>query len=114
MTECGNSDSSDQRAAFDELFEALADAHRRYVISFLSERDGSVTVSDLTRNICNRQSDSFDGKPLDADHVYLALYHCHLRKLADANCIEFDSEEKTVSPGDRFPEFSATLHKLQL
>jgi DNA-binding transcriptional ArsR family regulator len=58
------------------------DEHRRRIASAMLEKDGLITVDDLTRLLADRDA--------DRETVRLNLYHRHLPKLAEAGVVDYD------------------------
>ena len=89
-----------QRSAipsFDVLFDALSNAHRRYVVAQLSRHDGELRVDELAERLAAWEAER--GEPAAPDRVASMLHHVHLPKLADIGLVEYDPEAATVEPG---------------
>ena len=82
----------------DRLLEALVHPVRMRVVSFLSERDRTVSIDTLASELAGR-----DGVPSDPDRAKLSLHHAHLPMLADAGILEFDHEAGLVAPRQHVP-----------
>lgn len=75
----------------DAVFDALADARRRYVLQYFRNcSDDVATVTDLADYVTKRTGD--DG----FEQISVALYHKDVPKLADAGLVEYDSRTETV------------------
>lgn len=100
----------------DELFGALADARRRFVLRYLGRVDGPVAVTELTselvaweveRPVADRSGD-------DRDAIGLSLLHVHLPKMDDAGLVSYDAGRRTVARADRTAEARSTLRAIAL
>jgi len=81
------------RPDLDELFEVLADEHRRRVLAYLADTDDGVAAfSELIEHVA---ADS-TGESTDKERVAVSLHHSHLPKLADASLVEYDPRSEVV------------------
>ncbi|WP_276300854.1 DUF7344 domain-containing protein [Halorussus lipolyticus] len=100
-----NRNSDDPDSAFgrslDDVFRALADHHRRRILSLVRARDGDLSESDLASLLVAEES----GKPLldvtDNEHqrVHTQLRHVHLPKLAETDLLRWNEARGTVATG---------------
>jgi DNA-binding transcriptional ArsR family regulator len=80
-------------AGLDELFEILADSHRRRILAYLADADDDVAAfSELIEHV----ADDSAGESTDKERLAVSLYHTHLPKLADANVVEYDPRSEVV------------------
>lgn len=82
----------------DTLFAILENRRRREALRYLRRNDGVGTLSDLAEHIAAREND-VDVTALSSDErkrVYIALYQCHLPKMATAGVVDFDKNRGTV------------------
>lgn len=95
----------------DTLFEALSHSHRRFVLQYLTARDGSQTVSEMATALATWQTDqpAGDRSAAGVEKIESALHHHHLPKLAAASIIEYDPTGGTVTPGTRAAETTPYL-----
>lgn len=91
-------------SVYDELFDALANEHRRRILFDLFDqhrRDESPVHIDA---------------PPDADggrkSAAIEQYHIHLPKLDDKRFIDWKRQTNTVRPGDRFADIRPVLAQL--
>ena len=78
--------------ALDALFEVLADAQRRHILTYLDERDGDVaTLADLRDALADG-----DASAGERERIATRLRHAHVPKLAAAELVEFDDRAETV------------------
>lgn len=82
-------------SAPDEMFELLADRHRRYVLASLRDASTPVPLADLATELARVESGS-DAGGMDRRQLLIRLYHVHVPKLADAGLIEYHRERNTV------------------
>ena len=76
----------------DALFGALADEHRRSILSYLADHPGKTVDCDEVVEYLSRQ------EAADVDHDSLELYchHTHFPKLDQSGLVEHDAEERTL------------------
>lgn len=96
----------------DRLYTVLSNARRRAVLRHLIEEGGESTLSDLAEATAAEEN----GMPvvqLTSDlrkRTYVALYQCHLPKLADLGIVEYNQERGTVElleePGALVPHLT--------
>lgn len=95
-TDAGGRDAD---LAIDDAFELLSVARRRYVLHCLVQETEPVAVGELAERVAAWEAGTTPEK-LDADdreRVYASLYQIHLRKLADADVIEYDERNDLVT-----------------
>ncbi len=78
----------------DQQFDLLAHPYRRHVLHYLSKHTTATDMTTLASEIADR--DTEQGKDMTRKDIEIALYHRHLPKLAEANIIDIDYEERTV------------------
>ncbi len=95
-TDGGPSVSDEQVATgteLDDLFEVLADSHRRRVLAYLADTDDDVAAfSELIEHV----ADDSAGESTDNERLAVSLHHTHLPKLADAGVVEYDPRSEVV------------------
>ena len=86
--------------SLDTVFALLRDQHRRYLVSFLADRDSPVSLTELATAVAAWENDAErDEVPPDRTEAIRAeLHHNHLPKLADAGLVAYDAETRTVTP----------------
>lgn len=82
-----------------ELFEALADRHRRELLFELLEKN--------PRNVSPRP-----GERAKPDESTILEHHLHLPKLAEYGFIDWDRDRGAVTKGNRFDEIRPLLEVL--
>lgn len=70
----------------------LSAAQRRYVLQYLAGREEVVTLDELAEWITLQDG----GRTNDAERVAIALHHCHLPKLTEADLVGYDPDTRTV------------------
>lgn len=101
-----------ERAPFiDELLSVLSDDHRRFIISYLAEREEPVSIAELAREIRAWEEDPMVGTS-DEGQIITSLYHRHLPKLSEADIVEIDKERTTIQSGETLADASMLLEEL--
>lgn len=91
-------DASTGTISIDEAFRLLADRRRRQAIRYLQAHgDGAVSVDELAAGIADLESAAGDGGEDAVRRTAIELHHAHLPKLADADLVDFDVVDATVS-----------------
>jgi DNA-binding transcriptional ArsR family regulator len=83
----------------DTVYRVLADRRRRAVLRFLVDRSGTATVDELTDWLWERERGQHGTD--SRSRIAVDLYHTELPMLADADVVEYDREEESVSLTDR-------------
>lgn len=90
-------DGGVERARMDQIFEALTDQTRRFVLYYLRDHE-VVSVDDLAREVAAVEA----GIPPDGvsederERAATRLVHNHLPRLEDARFIEYDPRNHTI------------------
>ncbi len=98
------SDSDEPPSAsipLDQVFAILKNQRRRYVLQFLYEADGKVSLSDVAEQIAAWEN-SKDIKQITSSErkrVYVGLYQCHLPKMDGADVVSFNKPRGTIELG---------------
>lgn len=85
----------------DETFELLRNQRRRYVLQYLEEAEGKVTLSELAEQIAAWENDK-EVRLINSSErkrVYVALYQCHLPKMHGMDVISFNKPRGTIEKG---------------
>jgi len=79
-----------------EFHDALANERRRRALTALREADEPLLLTDLARDVAQRETSDGTGRPADetVQRCRISLYHSHLPKLAAAGLLTFDADEK--------------------
>ena len=75
------------------IFNLLANDRRRYVLHYLSQTVGAVSLGDLAEQIALwEENPTYD----HYERVVTGLHHIHLPKLADAGVVRYEVEQEAV------------------
>ncbi|MFD1564914.1 hypothetical protein ACFR99_15355 [Haloarchaeobius amylolyticus] len=90
-------------ATLDAVFRALADEHRRAILSILVDADRPLETETLARRIAARKAETTAREVARdrVDEVLTSLVHVHVPMLADASLVEYDPETGRVADGDQ-------------
>jgi DNA-binding transcriptional ArsR family regulator len=83
----------------DELFQILSNSRRRYIIYYLAEVGGEMSLKQLATKIAAAESDTTESEvaPEERQRVYISLYQTHLPKLEETGVAVYDEDERTVT-----------------
>lgn len=98
-----SSSNSGETLSEERLFDLLGNERRRSCLQCLIGLEGAIPVQDLANQVATSVSGEDRSASDIRDSVYISLCQNHLPKLDDAGVVEYDSGEKTVSPGPAFP-----------
>lgn len=95
----------------DQIFDLLSKERRRYVLYYLDQQDGPVSVAKLTEQVAEWET---NGSPATIpeekfEQVELSLLHTELPKASEANYISYNSEKGIVELTGAPPEFDAII-----
>ena len=93
-----------------EVFHILGNDRRREIICTLAEESGGLSVSDLARQIAQKEEDVESSKNLYKS-VYVSLQQTHLPKLAKKDIVVYDKDTQRVEPGPTFPQIQPYLRE---
>lgn len=92
--------------SLDEVFDVLADRHRRIIIALLLESDNSVPVDALVTDLLLHADVPVEDAGDARTQIATRLRHVHLPKLAEVNLLEWDREHAIVTPTDYLPSLA--------
>ena len=96
--------------SLDKLFEILSEQRRRYVLYYLEQRDGPVSVDELVTAVAKWEDDSSVEIPDEKfERVEISLQHNHLPKTAEVEYVQYDPDEKVIQVSESPPELDAFL-----
>lgn len=97
--------------SLDEIFEVLKNSRRRKIIRYLRDDHQTTTLSDLAEHVAALENDTDVNRLTSSQRkrVYVALYQCHLPKMADMGVIEFDKNRGTVERSPNANQFEKYL-----
>lgn len=93
-----------------EVFHILGNDRRREIICTLLKENGGLSVSDLARQIAQREEDADSSKNLYKS-VYVSLQQTHLPKLAEKEIVVYDKDSQRVDPGPAFAQIRPYLRE---
>lgn len=103
-------ESNENSATLDILFDLLSKERRRYVLYYLRNQDGPVTIHDVAEQVSEWESKGApEAIPPDADRIEITLKHNHLPKLESAESIEYDPNTQSIHLRGPSPAFEAIL-----
>lgn len=87
--------------SLDLIFGLLKNQRRRRAVTYLSEADGMVSLSELSEHIAALEHDTTPAALTSTERkrVYVALYQIHLPKLDDAGVIMFNKPRGHITLG---------------
>jgi len=104
-------DGEKQELDSDTVFSALSNQRRRYVISFLLDREEPVNITELSRYVAAREN----GIPIEEvthkqrKRVYIALHQNHLSQLEDMGLIQCGRSREAIELEGRASDISSYL-----
>jgi len=84
----------------DDAFKAVSNSRRRQVLLSLAQADGTLSVSELAREIAALEN-LVDPSEVTSDQrttVHVALIQSHLGMLDDIGVIDYDERGKRIEP----------------
>ncbi|WP_170977292.1 DUF7344 domain-containing protein [Halorussus salinisoli] len=91
---------ADATAEVDAVFGVLADAHRRYALYYLRDRD-CATLDELATVLAGwlgtREDQGNVVTPADLEREQVSLRHVHLPRLVDAGFVRYDADSGEVT-----------------
>lgn len=83
----------------DALLRALAEPRRRYALSALADHEEPLALEALASRVVAMECDCDETETAEVveRNVLVALYHTHAPLLAEADLVDFDRDERTVS-----------------
>ncbi|MFB6176129.1 MAG: hypothetical protein ABEI99_03100 [Halobaculum sp.] len=108
-----DSEAEPEPLPLDHVFEVLKNQRRRYVLQYLAETDGPVSMSDLAEQVAAWEND----KPVEQltsserKRVYVGLYQCHLPKMDGMDVVSFNKPRGVIERGPNAPQVEQYLHQ---
>lgn len=98
----------------DELFEVLSHSVRRFTLRYLRGATAPLPLEELTRELVAWRTDgnAAERPEIDTSSVRISLVHNHLPKMAESGFVDYDEEEREVSPGNRTADVAYHLQGL--
>jgi len=96
-------DTNQARPSRDEVFDAVKNLRRRYVIYYLQRYGGPVELGELAEQVAAWENDTTVGdvSPSERKSVYSALHQTHLPKLQAAGVVRYDADRSLVTTTDQ-------------
>lgn len=100
------STESEGKLGREEAYEVLSNTRRRHVIHYLLQRDETVSLRDLSRQVAAWENgiEPHEVTSKQRKRVYTALHQSHLPKLDEASVVEYDTDRGVIAPTDRVAE----------
>jgi hypothetical protein len=110
----------------EEVFHAVKNLRRRYVLYYLQRYGGPVELGELANQVAAWENDTTvpEVSARQRKSVYSALHQTHLPKLESAGVLRYDSDRSVVEPTERAarldlklardPQTSVPWHQLYL
>lgn len=98
-------------ATLDTVFDLFSKKRRRYVLYYLDQHSGSISVDEVVDYVANHESDTTDVTIPDEqyDRIDLSLRQVHIPKTAEIDSIEYDREEGEINIQGTSTEFDAIV-----
>lgn len=110
----GNGSDQETREApsEDEIFLALGNQRRRYVVEYLLERDGPADIKDLSRGVAALENDIpvEDVTHEQRKRTYIALHQNHLPHLEEMGFVDTGRSGEAIKLTNRASLLSAYLN----
>lgn len=118
--------SQSPRPSREEVFRAVKNLRRRYVLYYLKRYGGPVELGDLAEQVAAWENDATvaEVSPSQRKSVYSALHQTHLPRLEAAGVLRYDADRSLVVPTERAaaldfqlasdPQASLPWHRLYL
>jgi hypothetical protein len=86
----------------DQVFGILKNQRRRYVLKYLYESDGQVSLSEVAEQIAAWENDKEVRQISSSERkrVYVGLYQCHLPKMDGVDVISFNKPRGIIELGE--------------
>ena len=97
VSESIETDFAAERHSTNRIFEVLANPGRRYVLTYLLQADGFVTISELVDYVTTRTNAKMTDREFRRK-VTLELTHTHLPALEEDGFIRYNMERQLIMP----------------
>ncbi|NHN43166.1 hypothetical protein G9C85_16225 [Halorubellus sp. JP-L1] len=104
--------SADANLPLETVFDVLRNERRQHVLAYVAVGDEEpAKIGDLAEHIAAIEN----GVPVNRlssqqrKRVYVALYQCHLPKMANADIVDFDKDRGTVRDGENLDQIRPYL-----
>jgi len=95
----------------EEIFDVLQNERRRYVLQYLRQHGGPVTLSELADHVAAAEYDCLTDDVTSAQRkrVYTTLQQSHLPQMDGVGIVEYDSNEGVITTTDQTEELTVYL-----
>jgi len=106
----GQRESAD-RLSDDEIFDVLQNERRRYVLQYLRQHGGPVSLGDLADHVAATEYDcGYDEvTSVQRKRVYTTLQQSHLPRMDEANIVSFDADAGVIATTPQTRELTVYL-----
>jgi DNA-binding transcriptional ArsR family regulator len=96
----------------DDVFAALSNPRRRYLVYTLLEESDEKTLAELAARIAAWEDDVSPGEVSEEGQkrVQVSLYHGHVPKLADLGVLSYDAADEIIVRAENTEQVEAVLH----
>ncbi|WP_135851944.1 DUF7344 domain-containing protein [Halorussus salinus] len=96
----------------DDVFAALNNPRRRYLVYTLVEGSDEETLTELATKIAAWEDDVSTDEVTDErrKRVQASLYHSHVPKLADLGVLSYDADKEVIVRAENTEQVEAVLH----
>ncbi|QIO22515.1 hypothetical protein [Haloarcula sp. JP-L23] len=104
-------DDSTDALSKGEIFDVLQNERRRYVLQYLRENGGPVTLGDLASHVASREyeCESVDVSSAQRKRVYTTLQQTHLPRMDETGIVEYDADSGIISTTPQTNELTVYL-----
>ena len=90
--------SSEADVELDRVFKILKNERRRQVLTYLDRVGGPVGIGELAEELAAHENDTTPARvdSTQRKRVYVALYQCHLPKMAELGVVDYDRRAGVV------------------
>lgn len=98
----------------DTVFDILSNGRNRCILRCLRARDGPMALADLADEVAALENGTspVGTSEEDAKDVYVSLYHAEIPRLADAEIVEYDRTQETVTLTENAAELYPFLDRI--
>ncbi|WP_277540816.1 DUF7344 domain-containing protein [Haloarcula laminariae] len=102
---------ADEPLSNEEIFDVLHNERRRYVLQYLREHGGPVSLGDLADHVAAAEYDCDCEEVTSAQRkrVYTTLQQSHLPQMHEAGIVDYDSDEGVIATTDHTEELTVYL-----
>ena len=100
--ETGAEQDEPTQLPLNQTFEILRNQRRRYVLQYLDETEGQVSLGELAEHIAAWENDKDVSQISSSERkrVYVGLYQCHLPKMDGMDVVSFNKPRGNIEEGE--------------